>query len=132
MMILSLGLVQTAGQWIRLRTGMLTTKLDIARNWLPRYTGTSIDAIGDYILLTNFHDYVQRFAEKFDCEIKGLGRPMQTATNARGLSIINFGMGSANAATVMDLLTARMPTGVLFLGKCGGLKETTEIGHFIL
>jgi len=111
---------------------MLMTKLDIARNWLPRYTGTNIDAIGDYILLTNFHDYVQRFSEKFNCEIRGLGRPMQTATNSKGLTIINFGMGSANAATVMDLLTARMPKGVLFLGKCGGLKETTEIGHFIL
>jgi AMP nucleosidase len=110
----------------------MKTKLDIAKNWLPRYTGTRIDEIGDYILLTNFHDYVRRFAEKFDAEIKGEDRPMQTATNARGLSIINFGMGSANAATIMDLLVARSPRGVLFLGKCGGLKKSSEIGHLIL
>ena len=57
---------------------------------------------------------------------------MQTATNTHGLSIINFGMGSANAATIMDLLVAREPKGVLFLGKCGGLKQSTEIGHFLL
>jgi len=108
------------------------TKLDIARNWLPRYTGTPIDEFGDYILLTNFHDYVERFALKFNCEVRGIGRPMQTATNSNGLTIVNFGMGSANAATIMDLLVARAPRGVLFLGKCGGLKHSTEIGHFIL
>jgi AMP nucleosidase len=108
------------------------TKLEIARNWLPRYTGTKIDEFGDYILLTNFQNYVIRFANEYGCDIKGEGHPMQTATNCNGLSIINFGMGSANAATIMDLLVAREPQGVLFLGKCGGLKQTTEIGHFIL
>jgi AMP nucleosidase len=110
----------------------MKTKLDISRNWLPRYTSTKIDQFGDYILLTNFYDYVERFAEIFGCDIRGQGRPMQTATNSANLTIINFGMGSANAATIMDLLVAREPKGVLFLGKCGGLKESTEIGHFIL
>ena len=108
------------------------TKLDIARSWLPRYTGTPIDDFGDYILLTNFKDYMERFAERFNCEIRGKDRPMQTATNSIGLTIINLGMGSPNAATIMDLLTVREPKGVLFLGKCGGLKHSTEIGHFIL
>jgi len=110
----------------------MKTKLEIAKNWLPRYTGTQIDELGDYILITNFPDYVRAFADQFNCEIKGEGRPMQTATNCHGLSIINYGMGSPNAATIMDLLTARQPKAVLFLGKCGGLKHSTEIGHFIL
>jgi AMP nucleosidase len=110
----------------------MKTKLDIARNWLPRYTGTELKEFGDYILLTNFNDYVEKFAEKFNCDINGVGRTMQTATNSKGLSIINFGMGSANAATIMDLLAAIKPKGVLFLGKCGGLKRSTELGHFIL
>ena len=110
----------------------MRTKLEIAKNWLPRYTGTNIDDFGDYMLLTNFQNYVTKFAAQFNCEIKGIGRPMQSATNSEGLSIINFGIGSANAATIMDLLTARTPRGILFLGKCGGLKESTELGHFIL
>jgi AMP nucleosidase len=110
----------------------MKTKLEIAKNWLPRYTGTELKEFGDYLLLTNFHNYVTSFAEQFDCEIKGIGKPMQTATNSHGLSIINFGIGSANAATIMDLLVAIKPKGVLFLGKCGGLKRTTELGHFIL
>ncbi len=110
----------------------MKTKLDIAKNWLPRYTGTKIDEFGDYLLLTNFNNYVSKFAEQFNCDIKGIGKPMQTATNTDGLTILNFGIGSANAATIMDLLIAREPKGVLFLGKCGGLKKSTELGHFIL
>ncbi|HMP79359.1 MAG TPA: AMP nucleosidase [Pirellulaceae bacterium] len=107
-------------------------RVEIAKNWLPRYTGMPIDAFGDYILLTNFDNYVRAFAEKFGCRVYGEGKPMQAATNQAGLTIVNFGIGSANAATIMDLLSARKPRGVLFLGKCGGLKTSTEIGHFIL
>jgi AMP nucleosidase len=108
------------------------SRLEIAKNWLPRYTGMPIDQFGDYILLTNFDYYVRQFSDRFGCEICGQGKPMQAATNSQGLSIVNFGIGSANAATIMDLLSARSPKGVLFLGKCGGLKDSTEIGHFIL
>lgn len=110
----------------------LSSKLDIAKNWLPRYTGMPIDGFGDYVLLTNFSNYVTEFAERFGCDVQGIGRPMQAATNSKGLTIVNFGIGSPNAATIMDLLSARMPDGVLFLGKCGGLKDSTEIGHFVL
>lgn len=107
-------------------------RLDIARNWLPRYTGMPLDQFGDYILLTNFDEYLTSFANHFSCDVYGDSRPMKAATNSSGLTMVNFGIGSANAATIMDLLIARRPKGVLFLGKCGGLKATTEIGHFIL
>ena len=111
---------------------VMNSKLDIAKNWLPRYTGMPIDDFGDYVLLTNFSSYVTEFADQFGCDIQGIGRPMQAATNSAGLTIVNFGIGSPNAATIMDLLSARNPDGVLFLGKCGGLKDSTEIGHFVL
>ncbi|MFM8314244.1 MAG: AMP nucleosidase [Deltaproteobacteria bacterium] len=104
----------------------------IVKNWLPRYTGTALNEFGKYILLTNFQNYVVKFAERFKVPVRGLDRPMQTATNSDGLTIINFGIGSANAATIMDLLTAVKPEAALFLGKCGGIKKSTEIGHFIL
>jgi AMP nucleosidase len=110
----------------------MTTKHGLARDWLPRYTGMPLAAFGEYVLLTNFRDYFRRFAEKFVSPIYGEDRTMQATTNQDGLTMINFGMGSANAATIMDLLTAYHPKGVLFLGKCGGLKESTEIGYFIL
>jgi len=110
----------------------MLTKTEITRNWLPRYTGMPLDKFGEYVLVTNFGDYVRRFASMFGCKIYGEDRAMQAATNDAGLTIINYGIGSSNAATIMDLLTAVMPKGVLFLGKCGGLKKSTEIGHFIL
>ena len=110
----------------------MVTKIELAQDWLPRYTGMPLGEFGEYVLLTNFNSYVRKFAEKFGCHVYGEDRPMQAATNSAGLSIINFGIGSPNAATVMDLLTAQHPKAVLFLGKCGGLKRSTEIGNFIL
>ena len=114
------------------RDKLMHLKDEITRDWLPRYTGTEIGDFGDYILLTNFDIYLRKFAERFGSPIQGEGGPMQTCTNNEGLTIVNFGIGSANAATIMDLLSARQPRGVLFLGKCGGLKRSTEIGRFIL
>lgn len=109
----------------------MKTKEDIVQNWLPRYTGAELQQFGNYILLTNFSNYVQLFAKKFDVEIQGTDRPMQCATY-NDITIINFGMGSPSAATIMDLLTAISPKAVLFLGKCGGLKKRNQIGDLIL
>jgi AMP nucleosidase len=106
------------------------TKDEIVVNWLPRYTGTALDEFGEYILLTNFITYVELFSAKFGAEIKGRNKPMQTCTS-HNITIINFGMGSPMAATVMDLLSAISPKAVLLLGKCGGLKKT-KIGDLVL
>lgn len=109
----------------------MKTKEDIVENWLPRYTGLSLKEFGKYILLCNFSNYVKFFAEQHNVPIVGLDRPMQCAT-AEGITIINFGMGSPTAATMMDLLAAIDPEAVLFLGKCGGLKKKNKVGDLIL
>lgn len=108
----------------------MKTKDELVRDWLPRYTGRELKQFGEYVLLTNFVNYVELFAERFGVEVLGRDRPMQSAT-AGGITILNFGMGSAMAATVMDLLSAVEPKAVLFLGKCGGLKKT-RVGDFVL
>lgn len=114
-----------------LRNNPMKSKEEIVANWLPRYTGIPLEGWGQYILLTNFSNYVHMFAQWNGVEVQGTDRPMMSA-HAGGISIINFGMGSATAATVMDLLTAIDPKAVLFLGKCGGLKKKNEIGDLIL
>jgi AMP nucleosidase len=106
------------------------TKADIVKDWLPRYTGRPLNQFGRYILLSNFSLYVEKFAERFGVPVCGKDKPMQSAS-AEDLTILNFGMGSAMAATVMDLLAAVSPQAALFLGKCGGFKKT-KVGDFVL
>ncbi len=109
----------------------MQTKQEIIKNWLPRYTDQSLNKFGKYILLTNFIHYVRLFAEWNNVPVVGEKSPMPNAT-ANGISIIDFGMGSPNAATIMDLLGAIKPKAVLFLGKCGGLKKKNKLGDLIL
>jgi len=106
-------------------------KTEIVANWLPRYTGAPLDAFGQYVLLTNFGHYVEHFAEANAVPVLGRDKPMPNAT-ADGITMINFGMGSPNAATVMDLLSAIAPKAALFLGKCGGLKKKNRLGDLVL
>ncbi len=113
------------------KSEIMKTKVEIVENWLPRYTGELLENFGQYVLLCNFHNYVEKFAEMYGVPVIGKDRPMQCAT-AHGITIINFGMGSASAATCMDLLSAIKPKAVLFLGKCGGLKSKSEVGDFVL
>ena len=87
----------------------MDTKLEIAKNWLPRYTGMPLDQFGEYILITNFKDYVTKFSKRFSSKIHGEGTAMQASTNKDGVTIINDGIGSPNAATIMDLLVAVNP-----------------------
>ncbi len=109
----------------------METREEIVENWLPRYTGLPLERFGQHVLLTNFQHYVKLFAEWHKVPVEGTDRPMPNAT-AGGITIVNFGMGSANAATVMDLLSAVHPKACLFLGKCGGLKDKPAIGELIL
>jgi len=106
-------------------------KNEIVADWLPRYTGTALADFGKYILLVNFSNYVRLFAQWHNVPVRGEDRPMLNAT-AQGITIINFGMGSANAATIMDLLSSAQPKACLFLGKCGGLKRKNKLGDLIL
>lgn len=109
----------------------MRSKDEIVNNWLPRYTGTEVADISDHVLLTNFQHYVEVFAAAGGADVRGRDRAMPNAT-VDGITMINFGMGSANAATMMDLLSAAKPRAVLFLGKCGGLKRKNKLGDLIL
>ena len=109
----------------------MKTKAEIVANWLPRYTDTPLNEFGKYILLVNFEDYLNLFSEWHNVPIRGQNKPMPNVTS-EDITLINFGLGSANAATIMDLLNAIQPQAALFLGKCGGLKKINKIGDLIL
>ena len=109
----------------------MKTKQEIVENWLPRYTLHALEDFGDLILLTNFNNYVDLFCDRFGIPHPSYGANMRMAS-ADGITIINFGMGSPNAAIIMDLLSAVRPRGCLFLGKCGGISGKTRLGDLIL
>ncbi len=109
----------------------MKTKQEIVENWLPRYTGRKLEDFSKYILLTNFHQYLELLSEWYEVPIVGEDHPMPSVT-ADGITLINFGMGSPNAATMMDLLEAISPKAVLLIGKCGGLKKKNKLGDLIL
>ena len=109
----------------------MDTKKKIVENWLPRYTKRELDYFGKHILLTNFNNYIDIFADLMGVERPGYESNMRTGT-ADGITMINFGMGSPNAAIIMDLLSAVQPQACLFLGKCGGILQKTQLGDLIL
>lgn len=109
----------------------MKTKFEIVENWLPRYTGRELKDFTPYIIITNFGHYLDLFSDWYNVPIIGKDRPMPSVS-AEGITMINFGMGSPNAATIMDLLSSISPQAVLFLGKCGGLKKKNKLGDLIL
>ena len=109
----------------------MKTKKEIVDDWLPRYTGTTLESFGEFVLLTNFSRYLEIFSHWYNVPIIGQDRAMPSVTNGK-VTLVNFGMGSPNAATIMDLLSAVKPKAALFLGKCGGLKRKCKVGDLIL
>ena len=109
----------------------MNTKKEIVDNWLPRYTGRELKDFSKYILLTNFEYYLELFSKMYDVPIIGKDKTMPNVSY-NGITLINFGMGSPNAATILDLLSAVEPEAVLFIGKCGGLRNKNVLGDYIL
>lgn len=109
----------------------MRTKQEIVSNWLPRYTGVEAADFKKHLLLTNFDNYLDLFCQLTGAQVVAKDKAMKVAV-ADDMAMINFGMGSPNAATLMDLLSAVNPEAVLFLGKCGGLKKKNQLGDLVL
>ncbi|MFY0671904.1 MAG: AMP nucleosidase [Bacteroidia bacterium] len=109
----------------------MKTKAEIVEDWFYRYTGLYPEECGKFVLLTNFGKYLENFSQLTNEPIMGLDKNMPSVTH-NDITLINFGMGSPNAAIIMDLLSSVNPIAVLFLGKCGGLKKKNKIGDLIL
>ncbi len=140
------------------------TDFSLAR--LKHYTGTAPEDFQHYILLTNYHRYVDEFV-RWACArlgTEGYGdllcpgglsvtaadpspahatddvawRKQQmpawhlTAPGRAGISLVNIGVGPANAKTITDHLAVLRPEAWLMIGHCGGLRPSQSIGDYVL
>ncbi len=105
----------------------------IAVDMLERYTGHEIQDFQEYIILTNFRYYTHRFCTILPDVHYTEGSAFKAAScSASNVTIIEFGIGSAMAALVMELIAVLEPKASLFLGMCGGTHSSLKVGDFIL
>ncbi|MEW6056362.1 MAG: AMP nucleosidase [Bdellovibrionota bacterium] len=114
------------------RTFTNDRKHSIAVDMLERYTGSDLEQFRKQIILTNFDYYIERF-KLLSGTVFTKGSAMNAAHNPdKDVSIIDFSIGSPNAALIIELLSVVNPKAVLFLGMCGGLHRSLKVGDFIL
>jgi len=110
-----------------------THEAQIARETLERYSGSEIERFGSYLLLTNFSRYIRTFAELYQVPL--MEGSMFTAAHSpeHDVSIIDFKLGSAAAALIIDLCSflPNVKAG-LMLGMCGGLRRHYKIGDYFI
>ncbi|MEZ4815369.1 MAG: AMP nucleosidase [Bdellovibrionota bacterium] len=108
-------------------------KRKIACDMLERYTGHRIDEFAKQVILTNFPYYVERFKSILPDAKVTTGSAFTAATSvSANVSIIEFGVGSAVAALIGELLGVIEPKATLFLGLCGSVHNSLNVGDFIL
>ena len=69
----------------------MRTKQEIVENWLPRYTHRRLEDFGEYILLTNFNNYVELFAEECNSDISS----SSVKNGLHYLSTLSLNIGNA-------------------------------------
>jgi AMP nucleosidase len=105
----------------------------IAHDMLERYTGHTIDQFQQQVILTNFHYYMERFNQILPDSVSTRGSMFKASSSKKAkVTIIEFGMGSSNAALIMELVASVEPKACLFLGLCGGVHSSLRVGDFII
>jgi AMP nucleosidase len=104
----------------------------VARDALERYSGSAPEEFGEYVLLTNFSNYVKEFSEISGQPVREGGVMLSCHWPEKNISILDFKVGSPAAALAIDLLAFTDIKGCLMLGMCGGLRRKYNIGDYLL
>jgi AMP nucleosidase len=144
-------------------------RVDYSLQRLLHYTGSDWRHVQRWILLTNYHRYVDRFvgwaraqlsagdasrrlvlpgnvvvspqdaADEAEAAIAGsqwhrfqMPAYHLTAPDGEGVTLVNIGVGPSNAKTITDHLAVLRPNCWLMVGHCGGLRQTQQIGDYVL
>lgn len=108
-------------------------KRRIAVDMLERYTGHDLKDFQKQIILTNFGYYTERFNALLDDAHFTKGSAFKASSSKKAqVTIIEFGVGSAMAALIGELLAVVEPKAVLFLGLAGAVHHSLKVGDFVL
>ena len=144
-------------------------RTDFSLRRLTHYTGCDWRHIQPWILLTNYHRYVDQFVHwaanqlASGSEYTRLDLPggfsissgedpakishLMTESpwhrfqmpayhlarhDGQGITLVNIGVGPANAKTITDHLAVLRPHAWLMIGHCGGLRQSQSIGDYVL
>jgi AMP nucleosidase len=90
------------------------------------------------VLFTNYAMHVETFRQRFsDAEGPDRDGVQMPAWHHRtptgdGVSLVNIGVGPANAKTITDHLAVLRPDTMIMIGHCGGLRNHQSLGDFVL
>ncbi len=122
-------------------------RVDYSLARLHHYTGTPPGAFQRFVLLTNYQRYVEEFmvlgrdqmrqGGEFSGFVEPDGAPQMPAyhmvrPDGDGITLINIGVGPANAKTITDHVAVLRPHCWLMLGHCAGLRRTQQLGDYVL
>ena len=143
-------------------------RVDYSLRRLVHYTGSDWRAMQRWVLLTNYHRYVDQFVhwgleqlrsdagarlvlpgnvgiepghspEEAERLLEGVvwhrfQMPAYhlTRKDGQGVSLVNIGVGPANAKNITDHIAVLRPDCWLMVGHCAGLRQSQEIGDYVL
>jgi AMP nucleosidase len=144
-------------------------RVDYSLRRLVHYTGSDWRAMQPWVLLTNYHRYVDQFVRwgleqlRSDAQVDKIVLPGNVeirasdppeAAEARlasvvwhryqmpayhlvrkdgnGVSLVNIGVGPANAKNITDHIAVLRPHCWLMIGHCAGLRQSQMIGDYVL
>jgi AMP nucleosidase len=145
-------------------------RVDYSLRRLVHYTGSDWRNVQHWILLTNYHRYVDQFVRWGLARLNESGSPYErlvlpggaeisrgespdqaegviaaspwhrfqmpayhlVAPDGEGVTLVNIGVGPPNAKNITDHLAVLRPNCWLMVGHCGGLRQSQQIGDYVL
>lgn len=144
-------------------------RMDYSLKRIVHYTGSHWRHCQPWIMLTNYHRYVDQFIQWGVAQIRSKsrfetvvlpGNAIITATmtdaevdhiiqsnlwhkfqmpayhvttkDGQGVTLVNIGVGPSNAKNMTDHLAVLRPHCWLMVGHCGGLRQSQQIGDYVL
>jgi AMP nucleosidase len=113
-------------------------RIELSLNRLTHYTSTPAECFQRYILFTNYRMHVDAFLALYPDCVKpsnpGAQMPAyhHVLPDHAGITLINIGVGPANAKTITDHVAVLRPDLMIMVGHCGGLRNHQDIGDYVL